>query len=473
MQQEVLCVAFESIVGKQNCITDPEIIKTYLEDWRGIHVGFTPIVLLPNSTQSIAQIMKICFDNDIGVTPQGGNTSLCGANIPHSTKDRLEIVINSSKMNQILELDTHNQSLIVQSGCILSTIQAIAEDKGLFFPLSMGAEGSCQIGGNISTNAGGVNVLKYGMVREQIMGLEVVLPDGTIFSDLKGLRKDNTGYDLKQLFIGAEGTLGFITAVCLKLFSQPMSYSSALVAVENPFMALELLKKGKAFFGENLTGFELMSSSCIQAVEKYLPSCKIPLSSLYPWHILIEVGNITTDQNNDERMVVFLEKALADTLITDGIVANSMQERKDFWRIRHAIPEAEKYTGPAIYHDISVPISKIPELIEQSIAELEQYIGKSTVFAFGHVGDGNLHFTKGKPASMDKTQFLNETANVHRIVHEVAVQLGGSFSAEHGIGTKLKNELEHFSDPVKLELLRTIKNSIDPKNIMNPHKLIG
>jgi len=473
MRQEDLCVTFESIVGKQNCITDPEIIKTYLKDWRGIHVGFTPIVLLPNSTQSISQIMKICFDNNIGVTPQGGNTSLCGANIPHSTKDHLEIVINSSKMNQILELDIHNQSLIVQSGCILSTIQAIAEDKGLFFPLSMGAEGSCQIGGNISTNAGGVNVLKYGMIREQIMGLEVVLPDGTIFSDLKGLRKDNTGYDLKQLFIGAEGTLGFITVVCLKLFSQPMSYSSALVAVENPVKALELLKKGKAFFGENLTGFELMSSSCIQAVEKYLPSCKIPLNSLYPWQILIEVGNITTDQNNDERMVFFLEKELETAIITDGIVANSMQERKDFWRIRHAIPEAEKYTGPAIYHDISVPISKIPELIEQSIAELEKYIGKSTVFVFGHVGDGNLHFTKGKPASMNKTPFLNKTANVHRIVHEVAVQLGGSFSAEHGIGTKLKNELEHFSDPVKLELLRTIKNSIDPKNIMNPNKLIG
>ena len=311
------------------------------------------------------------------------------------------------------------------------------------------------------------------MIREQIMGLEVVLPDGTVFSDLKGLRKDNTGYDLKQLFIGAEGTLGFITSVCLKLFSQPTSYSSALVAIENPVKALELLKKAKAFFGENLTGFELMSSSCIQAVEKYLPSCKIPLSSLYPWQILIEVGNIATDQNNDERMVIFLEKELETAVITDGIVANSIQERKDFWRIRHAIPEAEKYTGSAIYHDISVPISKIPELIEQSIAELEEYIGKSTVFAFGHVGDGNLHFTKGKPASMDKTSFLNETANVHRIVHEVAVQLGGSFSAEHGIGTKLKNELEHFSDPVKLELLRTIKNSIDPKNIMNPNKLIS
>ena len=472
MRQETLYTIFESIVGKQNCITDHELIKKYLQDWRGIHVGSTPIVILPNTTEQISKILKICFENNIAAIPQGGNTSLCGANIPNSTKDRLEIVINSSNMNQVLELDTHNQSMTVQSGCILSTIQSLAEDKGLFFPLSMGAEGSCQIGGNISTNAGGVNVLKYGMIREQIMGLEVVLPDGTVFSDLKGLRKDNTGYDIKQLFIGAEGTLGYITTVCLKLFSQPISHSSALVAVESPFQAIELSKKGKAFFGENLTGFELMSKTCIQAVEKYLPNFKIPLKSSLPWQVLIEVGNTTSDQNNDERMITFLEKALDSANIIDGIVANNIQERNDFWKIRHAISEAEKHTSVGIYHDISVPISKIPDFIEQSILELEEYIGKSTVFAFGHVGDGNLHFTKGKPSSMDEKLFLNETANIHRIVHEVAVQLGGSFSAEHGIGLKLKNELEYFSDPVKLKLLRTIKSSIDPKNIMNPNKLI-
>jgi len=235
MQQEALCIAFESIVGKQNCITNPGTIKTYLEDWRGAHVGFTPIVLLPNSTGEISKILQICCENNIGVIPQGGNTSLCGGNIPNATKNRLEIVINSSKMNQILEFDIHNQTLIAQSGCVLSNIQNKAEEHGLLFPLSLGAEGTCQIGGNLSTNAGGVNVLKYGMSRELVMGLEVVLPDGSIFSDLKGLRKDNTGYDLKQLFIGAEGTLGFITAVCLKLFSLPKVYTTALVAVENPY----------------------------------------------------------------------------------------------------------------------------------------------------------------------------------------------------------------------------------------------
>ena len=473
MQQEALCIAFESIVGKQNCITNPGTIKTYLEDWRGAHVGSTPIVLLPNSTGEISKILQICCENNIGVIPQGGNTSLCGGNIPNATKNRLEIVINSSKMNQILEFDIHNQTLIAQSGCVLSNIQNKAEEHGLLFPLSLGAEGTCQIGGNLSTNAGGVNVLKYGMSRELVMGLEVVLPDGSIFSDLKGLRKDNTGYDLKQLFIGAEGTLGFITAVCLKLFSLPKVYTTALVAVANPYKAIDLLKDAKTTFGENLSAFEIMNKTSIQTVEKQMTNYRIPLDSSYPWQILIEMGSLNAQTSEDERMVKFLANELEHGNILDAVIANSGQERIDFWNIRHAIPTSKKLTGPGINNDVSVPISKIPELIGQSTDKLNQYLGESPLFIYGHVGDGNLHITKNKPKVMDIEKFESKAQDITRVVNETAVELGGSYSGEHGIGLVLKEDFIYFSDPIKIQLMETIKRSIDPKNIMNPNKLIG
>ena len=473
MQQEALSEAFKSIVGKHNCITNPETVATYLEDWRGNHMGSTPIVLLPNSTKAISEIIKICFKNNIAVIPQGGNTSLCGANIPNSTKDRMEIVINSSKMNQIIGLDIHNQTLIAQSGCVLSNIQEKAEQNDLLFPLSLGAEGTCQIGGNLSTNAGGVNVLKYGMSRELVMGLEVVLPDGAIFSDLNGLRKDNTGYDLKQLFIGAEGTLGFITAVCLKLFSLPKGYTTALVAVDNPCKAIDLLKDAKTTFGENLSAFEIMNKTSIETVEKQMTNYRIPLDSSYPWQILIEMGHLNAQNNDDERMVKFLGNELEYENILDATIANSGQERLDFWNIRHAIPTSKKLTGPGINNDVSVPISKIPELIGQSFDKLNHHLGKSPLFIYGHVGDGNLHITKNKPEDMDIEIFESKADDITRTVNETAVELGGSYSGEHGIGLVLKDDFMHFSDPIKIQLMKTIKRSIDPKNIMNPNKLIS
>ena len=473
MQEESLCIAFESIVGKNNCITKSKEVISYIEDWRGNHEGSTPVVLFPKSTKAISEIIKICSENNIGVIPQGGNTGLCGANIPNSTKDRMEIVINSSKMNQILEVDIHNQTLIAQSGCVLSNIQNKAEEHGLFFPLSLGAEGTCQIGGNLSTNAGGVNVLKYGMSRELVMGIEVVLPDGTIFSDLKGLRKDNTGYDLKQLFIGAEGTLGFITAVCLKLFSLPKGHTTALVAIENPYRSIELLRDAKNVFGDNLSAFEIMNKTSIETVEIQMSNYRIPLDSSYPWQILIEMGNLNAENNEDERMAKFLETQLEDGNILDAVIANSGQERIDFWNIRHAIPTSKKLTGLGVNNDVSVPISKIPELIEQSTDKLHQILGESPLYVYGHVGDGNLHITKNKPEDMDIKKFESKFNAITRMVNETAVGLGGSYSGEHGIGLVLKEDFMYFSDPIKIQLMETIKKSIDPKNIMNPNKLIG
>jgi FAD/FMN-containing dehydrogenase len=337
----------------------------------------------------------------------------------------------------------------------------------------LGAEGTCQIGGNLSTNAGGVNVLKYGMSRELVMGLEVVLPDGSIFSDLKGLRKDNTGYDLKQLFIGAEGTLGFITAVCLKLFSLPKVYTTALVAVANPYVAIDLLKDAKTTFGENLSAFEIMNKTSIQTVEKQMTNYRIPLDSSYPWQILIEMGSLNAQTSEDERMVKFLANELEHGNILDAVIANSGQERIDFWNIRHAIPTSKKLTGPGINNDVSVPISKIPELIGQSTDKLNQYLGESPLFIYGHVGDGNLHITKNKPKVMDIEKFESKAQDITRVVNETAVELGGSYSGEHGIGLVLKEDFIYFSDPIKIQLMETIKRSIDPKNIMNPNKLIG
>ena len=460
-----------SIVGKDNCITDSKTKATHLVDWRGDYQGTTPFVLLPSSVESVSKIIKFCFDNDIGVVPQGGNTSLCGANVPGSTEERMEIVISSSKLNRVIGVDTDNQSLIVETGCVLSRIQEIAYDNGLYFPLSLGAEGSSQIGGNISTNAGGTNVLKYGMTRGLVMGLEVVLPDGSIYSELKGLRKDNTGYDLKQFFIGAEGTLGFITKVCLKLFLQPLNHAAALVAVKNPKQAIKLLKKTKQIFGESLCAFELMNSVGIKCVEDEMPNFKIPLESSYPWQILIDLENFDSTFDSEEAITSFLERQLKESLILDATIANNNQQRNEFWRLRHGITESKKLSSIGIDHDISVPISKIPEVIEQSYKKLEQVLGKSDFYAYGHVGDGNLHISKSKPKTMDKATFQMKEEEFTRIVHQITVDLGGSFSGEHGIGVKLKNELEYFSDPVKIKLLKTIKKAIDPRNIMNPNKL--
>ena len=332
---------FELIVGTNNCISDQSKIKNYLEDWRGQIRGSTPIILFPKTLEEVQQIVSFCFLNDIKIISQGGNTSLCGANIPQSSEDQIEIILNTSKLNKFLSIDLYNQSIIVESGCILQNIQEIADDNDLLFPLSLSAEGSCQIGGNTSTNAGGVNVLKYGMTRDQIMGIEVVLPDGSIFSDLKSLKKDNTGYDLKQLFIGAEGTLGVITKVSLKLASKPKNTVTCMVAVKSVEDATKLLQNTKKAFGESVSAFEFMSETCIKAIEKYLGHIKLPLGSDHAWQIIFEVIN-----NGEQDLINFLENKMESHQIIDGLVANSDREKNEIWLVRHSISEAEKLSGP-------------------------------------------------------------------------------------------------------------------------------
>ena len=456
-----------SIVGAANALDREEDIHPFLEDWRGQLKGSTPLILFPKNTNDVQKIVHYCHENDIKIVSQGGNTSLCGANVPNSSDHKLEIVINTSKMNQVIEVDPFNQSIIVESGCILQNIQNTAEDHDLLFPLSLSAEGTCQIGGNVSTNAGGVNVLKYGMARDQVMGIEAVLPDGSIFSDLKSLRKNNTGYDLKQLFIGAEGTLGVITKVSLRLSSSPHREITSMVSVKKVGDAIALLRETKNRFGDNVTAFEFISQSCLVAINDFLNHIKLPLGYKDSWQIIFEVIN-----HDEDALSEFLEEQVQKGLVTNGLIAKNEKERNDFWLVRHSISEAEKLSGRGIHHDISLPIKKIPEFLDMTIPAMETIAGKSIVYTFGHLGDGNLHFTKKQPEDMDGDDFMTFSEEINAVVHENAESLGGSFSAEHGIGSKLKDDLVRFSDPIKVDLMKKIKKTLDPKNIMNPDKLI-
>ena len=455
------------IVGESNAFDHQDDIYPFLEDWRGQVKGTTPLILFPLDRGHVQLIVQYCNENDIKIVSQGGNTSLCGASVPHSSERNIEIVVNTSKMNKVIEVDPFNRSMIVESGCILQNIQNTAQDHDLLFPLSLSAEGSCQIGGNISTNAGGVNVLKYGMARDQVMGIEVVLPDGSIFSDLKSLRKNNTGYDLKQLFIGAEGTLGVITKISLKLASSPINEITSMVSLNNIEDVIALLEQAKKKFGDNVTAFEFISRSCLLAIRDFLGHINLPLGCDEPWQIIFEVIN------HDENLLLdFLEEQVNSGIIRDGIIAKNEKERNDFWLVRHSISEAEKLSGRGVHHDISLPIRKIPEFLEKTIPAMDEIVGASTVYTFGHLGDGNLHFTKRQPDDMSGDDFINYSKKITAVVYENTESLGGSFSAEHGIGSKLKNDLLKYSDPIKIELMKKIKTSLDPKNIMNPNKLI-
>ena len=457
----------KNIVGSSNALDHEEDIHPFLEDWRGQLKGSTPLILFPNDTDDVQKIVQYCNENNVKIVSQGGNTSLCGANVPNSSDHKLEIVVNTSKMNKVIEVDSFNQSIIVESGCILQNIQDTAEDHGLLFPLSLSAEGTCQIGGNVSTNAGGVNVLKYGMAREQVMGIETVLPDGSIYSDLKSLRKNNTGYDLKQLFIGAEGTLGIITKVSLRLSSSPNEEITSMVSLQKVEDAITLLKETKRRFGDNVTAFEFISQSCLVAINDFLGHIKLPLGFHDSWQIIFEVIN-----HDEYALSEFLEKQLQKGLITNGLIAKNEKERNDFWLVRHSISEAEKLSGRGVHHDISLPIRRIPEFLEVTIPAMEKVAGESIVYTFGHLGDGNLHFTKKQPEDMDGDDFMKFSREINAVVHQNAESLGGSFSAEHGIGSKLKDDLIMYSDPIKVDLMRKIKKTLDPKNIMNPDKLI-
>jgi FAD/FMN-containing dehydrogenase len=427
-------------------------------------------VLKPQSTEEVAGIVRICAEAGVGIVPQGGNTGLTGAGQPHA--DMSEVIVSTSRLKRICAIDTVNDTITVEAGVVLKEIQAAAERADRLFPLSLGAEGSCQIGGNIATNAGGVQVLRYGNTRNLVLGLEAVLPDGRVWDGLRGLRKDNTGYDLKQLFIGAEGTLGIVTAAVLRLFPRPTASETAWIGVEAPQAAVALLGHMRARLGEAISAFELIGRPIVDFLLTGVPGHEDPMGDVHPWYVLMDV----TSQGPPGTLHGPLSEALAGAyeagLVQDALIAASGAQAAKLWKMREGLVEAQAAAGGTIAHDVSVPVSLIPQFLARADAALAAAYPGIRPCAFGHVGDGNLHYNPVRPAEWEAPRFRGERERVNRIVHDIVVDLGGSISAEHGIGQSRLAELEHYKAPVELALMRAIKQALDPKGIMNPGKML-
>jgi len=415
----------------------------------------------PGATAEVSEVVALCAREEVAVVAQGGNTGLVGGSVPTGT--RREIVLSLGRMNRIRSLDPLNDTITVDAGCVLAAVQQAAEEAGRLFPLSLAAEGSCQIGGNLSTNAGGVNVLRYGTAREQVLGLEVVLADGRVWDGLRALRKDNTGYDLKQLFLGAEGTLGIITAAVLRLFPRPSATATAWIALDSPRAAVELLGGLRERLGERLSAFELASRTCVEAVRAHSPGLQDPLAAAHPWYVLAELG----DSGDPAALRERVESALADCAergaLRDAALAQSGEQSRELWRIRETIPEAQ-FTN--VKHDVSVPVSRIPEFIDRAGRSLRERFGDIDVYCFGHVGDGNLHYNVGSEVLMARRE------EVSRVVYDALDAFGGSISAEHGLGQLKREEIRRHKHPLELELMRSLKRTLDPKGLLNPGKLL-
>ncbi len=463
--------ALKTIAGDKGYSDNQSEIAPYIEEPRSKFFGKTSLVLFPDNTETVSRILSYCYQNNIKIVPQGGNTGLVGGSIPDQTGN--EIVISLKKMNKIREKDTHNHTMTLESGVILADAHQQADSMNSQFPMHIASEGSAMIGGNISSNAGGINVLRYGNTRELVLGLEVVLPNGDIWDGLSGLRKDNTGYDLKQLFIGAEGTLGIITAATLKLYPKAIQKNTAFVAVQNPEAAIELLTLAREISGDCLIAFEILPRIGLDFTIKHMPNCRDPLSEAYEWYILLECATSMDPALMSLELVMekILEKAMERELIIDGVVPKNENETKALWNLREYMSEAQKFEGGSIKHDVSVPVSKIPQFLNSASSIVCAHIPGIRPVPFGHIGDGNIHFNLSQPVDMDKDEYLAKWEEINRIVHEIVVDFGGSISAEHGIGTLKVHELEHFKSNVDLNIMRAIKKAIDPNNIMNPGRI--
>jgi FAD/FMN-containing dehydrogenase len=449
------------IVGAANVLTRDEDTRGYFTDWRRQYSASAEAVVRPATTDEVAEVVRLCARERVAIVPQGGNTGLCGGSVP--TGRGREIVLALGRMRRIRELDPLNDTITVEAGCVLADVQRAADEAGRLFPVSLAAEGSCQIGGNLSTNAGGVNVLRYGSARDQVLGLEVVLPDGRIWHGLRGLRKDNTGYDLKQLFLGAEGTLGIITAAVLRLHPRPSASATAWVALERPRAAVELLGLLHEQLGERISAFELISQSCLDAVLAHSRDIHAPLAARHPWYVLVELADSGVQAVLAERVERSLAECAERGVLVDAVLAQSGEQARALWRIRETIPEAQ-FTN--VKHDVAVPVSRTPELIELAGARLRERFPQVEIYAFGHVGDGNIHYNVGPE------RLLAERSAVNRIVYGVVAELGGSISAEHGLGQLKREEIRAHKDALELELMRRIKQVLDPQAIMNPGKVL-
>ena len=465
-----LLARLAEIVGPAHVLTAGDDKQPYLEEWRGYYHGRAPAVVRPSSAEEVSAILRLANETGTPVVPQGGNTGLVGGQIPDESGR--ELVVSLERLNRIRAIDAEGGTIIAEAGVVLQRLQEAASEAGMLFPLSLGAQGSCRIGGNISTNAGGTNVLAYGNTRSLVMGLEVVLPTGEIWNGLRGLLKDNTGYDLKQLLIGAEGTLGIVTAAVLKLYPKPRGQSVALAGLRDPQDALKLLRLARERGAGALTGFELMAEIVIRMAVDHLPGARDPLVSRHPWYVLLEFSSGRSEADAQELAENVLGEALSAGIVADAAIATSIEQAKSFWRMRHGISEVQKHEGASIKHDVSVPVQRVPEFLQRAMIGVEAAMPGIRPVPFGHMGDGNIHFNASQPRAMDPQAFLARAPEIHTIVHGIVAELGGSISAEHGIGRYKRDLLKLVKSEIELDLMRRIKKALDPNNILNPGRVI-
>jgi len=458
---------FAAIVGEKYAVTDPSALEPFLIEGRGLYHGRSAMLLRPGSSGEVAAILKLANETGTPLVPQGGNTGLVGGQIPLGG----ELILSLTRLDKIREVDPASNTMTCEAGVVLAKAQEAAANVDRLFPLSLGAEGSCTIGGNLSTNAGGTGALAYGITRDLMLGLEVVLADGRILQLLQKLKKDNTGYDLRHIFIGAEGTLGVITAAVLKLFPRPRAVETAFVGVPSPAAALTLLHLAQARGGGTVTSFELIVREIIEFAVRHGHGVRDPLAGTHPWYVLMEVSSQQCDGLR-ESVENLLAEAIGQNIATDAIVAANLEQTKSFWHLRHMLPEIQKPEGGSIKHDVSVPVAAVPDFLAEASAAVQTLIPGSRPVPFGHLGDGNIHFNVSQPVGADQEQFLARWGEVNAVVDKIVLKYHGSISAEHGIGLLKRNSLPKVKDKVALELMRDLKRMLDPNGILNPGKVL-
>ncbi len=467
-----LIASLRQIVGDAHVLTEGDL-SAYEQDWRRRVHGKALAVVRPATTEQVAAVVKACAANSTSIVPQGGNTGLVVGSTPDTSGQ--QVVLNLGRMQAIRAIDKDNLTVTVEAGCILQTLQERCESQGYLFPLSLAAEGSCTIGGNLGTNAGGTQVVRYGNTRELCLGLEVVNAQGEIWNGLKGLRKDNTGYDLRNLFIGSEGTLGVITAATMKIYPMPASQLTAWAALPSFDAAVRLLALAHQYLGAGLTGFEVMNRFALTLVDKHMPQLRVPFidNPAFPYAVVLENSDSESEEHARSRFEALMEAAFEQDIVLDAVVAENLGQAHNLWHIRESIPLAQVEEGLNIKHDISVPISRIPEFVEHATQVLNDKVPGMRLVNFGHLGDGNLHFNVQAPEGVDAKQFLDEREHeVNHIVYDAVAAFGGSISAEHGIGTLKVDTLPQYQSPVALSMMRAVKAALDPQNIMNPHAMV-
>ena len=457
------------IVGAAHVITDPADMTSYLAEPRDKWHGRAACVVRPGSTAEVAEVVRLCDETGRKIVPQGGNTGLVGGQVPDGSGE--QIVLSLGRLNRIRDIDAGCYTATAEAGVILADLQAAADAADRLFPLSLASEGSCTLGGNLATNAGGTAVLAYGTARDLALGLEVVLADGRVLNTLSKLRKDNTGYDLRGLFIGAEGTLGIITASVVKLFPKPRARETAFIGLDSPAHCLDLLVRAQALAGPDLKTFEFMSQAGLDMVARHHPGLMRPLRGRHNWYVLLELASPAA-HGLSETLLQLLESAATDGVVEDAAVAASLDQRSRFWFWREFLPEAQQYEGGSIKHDVAVPVAQVPEFLARALPEVQRLVPGARPVPFGHLGDGNIHFNVSQPLGADKQAFLARWEEMNARIHGIVVALGGSISAEHGVGVLKRDLLPGVKDPVALELMRVLKRTLDPKGTLNPGKVV-